>query len=178
MDRRFLVFSLAAAGLAGPALAQTAATRPAGAAPAAGMGPAEMDHAKKTAAVGMLSLQTSDIALGKASNAKVKEFAQFEHDEQTTIAEILKSMDPSTASMQPDDKGMAMISKLKEAKAGAAFDRDYVAGQIEGHQMLLAIQEDYLKAGKDMHHMAVVKLARGMIKEHLVLLGDLKKAIG
>ncbi|MGA0593619.1 hypothetical protein [Enterovirga sp. CN4-39] len=54
-----------------------------------------------------VALQTSNIALQKASNAKVQEFAQFEHDEQTTIAESLKSMDPSRASAKPDEQGMA-----------------------------------------------------------------------
>jgi hypothetical protein len=36
-----------------------------------------------------------DLALEKAHRAKIKEFAKFEHDEQTTVAEFLKTMDPS-----------------------------------------------------------------------------------
>lgn len=173
MDRRHLVLSLAMAGIAGPALAQTATTMPAGQ-----MGKAEMEHSRRTAMAGMASLQMADIGLSKASDDDVKEFAKFEHDEQTTIAEILKSMDPSLASAKPDDKAMAMIAKLKEAKSGKAFDRDFVMGQIDGHKMLLDIQEDYLKVGKDMHHVAITKLARGMIKEHLAILDDLRKAMG
>lgn len=34
------------------------------------------------------------------------------------------------------------------------------------------------KNGKDVHHAAIAKLARGMIKEHIADLTDLKKALG
>lgn len=187
MDRRVLIMSLAAAGVAGPAFAQATAPMsgsagmPAAgsAAPAGGMAPmsqAEMDYGMKTAMAGTAALMMADIGLEKATNARVKEFAKFEHDEQTTVAEILKSMNPNMQPPKPDAKAAAAIDKLKGMKAGAEFDRAFVQGQTEGHEMLLAIQEDYLKTGKNREVMNVAKLARGMIKEHLVLLGDLKKA--
>lgn len=173
MDRRSILVSLAAMAAAGPALAQ--ATMPAGPGP---MGPAEMEHARKTAMTGAVALQTSDIALDKARGAKVKEFAKFEHDEQTTVAEILKSMDPSMTPPAPDPKMADMVQKLKAMKAGRGFDRAYIAGQIEGHQMLLQIQEEYLAGGKNREHLSIAKLVRGMVKEHLTLLADLNKAAG
>lgn len=172
MDRRMMVVALAATALA------AGATRQASAQGAPAMGEAEMDHAKKTAMVGAVALMTSDVALTKARNVKAKEFAQFEHDEQTTVAEILKSMNPSMTVPSPDPKMAEMVTKLKGMQSGAAFDKAYVAGQIEGHEMLLKIQDDYLKAGKDVAYMGVAKLVRGMVKEHLVLLSDLRKAVG
>ena len=36
----------------------------------------------------------ANLALEKAHGEKVKEFAKFERDEQTTVAAILKTMDP------------------------------------------------------------------------------------
>ena len=165
MDRRLILLGLAA-GAVTPALAQAPSP----------MGQPEMEHAKNTAMVGAVALQTSEIALEKARNAKVKEFAKFEQDEQTTIAEILKSMDPSMAKPMPDPKMADMIGKMKAMQAGPAFDKAYVVAQIDGHQMLLKIQEDYIKVGKNVAHVAVAKLARGMVKEHLVLLEDLRKA--
>lgn len=182
MDRRLILAWAAAAVAAGPALAQTggsAVPMGAGTAPAAGakMGNAEVAHAQKTAIAGAATLQTSDVALQKARNAKVKEFAKFERDEQITIAEILKAMDPSLGSAKPDAKMADVIQKMTAMQPGAEFDKAYVMNQIEGHQMLLAIQEDYLKAGANREHVAIAKLARGMIKEHLTLLGDLQKAM-
>ncbi|WP_244477183.1 DUF4142 domain-containing protein [Methylobacterium sp. Leaf125] len=159
---------------------------------AAAMGEAEAKHAADTTTVGLLALQTSQIALKKAQNPKVKEFAQLEVAEQETIADVLKSMrDQSTpASGQVkaptadtvqsnlDAKGKAMVEKLQKADAGPAFDREYVQSQIEGHQQLLEIQEAYLKTGKDRENLNVTKLMRGQIKEHQMLLQDMHKQLG
>jgi putative membrane protein len=60
-----------------------------------------------------------------------------------------------------------------ERMSGKDFQKAYVNAQIEGHQKLLRIQEDYLASGKDVGHMNVAKLTRGQIKEHLQLLADL-----
>ncbi|WP_238179944.1 DUF4142 domain-containing protein [Methylobacterium oxalidis] len=158
---------------------------------AAAMGEAEAKHAADTSTAGLMSLETSRIALKKAQNPKVKEFAQFEVAEQETIADVLKSMrDQSTpASGQVkapsaevtqtnlDAKGKQMVEKLQKAEAGA-FDREYVQGQIQGHQQLLQIQETYLKSGKDRENLNVTKLMRGQIKEHLALLQDIEKQLG
>ena len=170
MDRRHLVFAGLAVAAAGPAFAQTSPT------PAGAMGAPEMDHAQRTLMVGSLALDTSKIALQKAQDEDVKEFAKFETDEQTTVAEILKTMDPSLMP-KPDPKHAEMIQKLQAAKAGPAFDKDYLNGQIDGHRQLLAIQDDYLKAGKNREHTAIAKLVRGMVKEHLVLLDDIKNGM-
>lgn len=182
MDRRLIILGAAAGLAAGPVLAQTggsAVPMGGGAAPAAGakLGQPEVEHRTKTAIAGATALQTSDIALKKATNAKVKQFAQFEHDEQTTIADVLKAMDPSMGAARPDGKMADMLQKMTAMQPGADFDKAYVTGQIEGHQTLLAIQEDYLKVGGNREHVAIAKLALGMIKEHLALLADLQKTM-
>ena len=175
MDRRILLTLIGSAGAALPAFAQNAATggaAPAG--PAGGpMGKAEADHAARTGMAGAASLKVADIGLEKASNARVKQFAQFEHDEQTTVAAILASMDPSLKPM-PDPKMEPTIERLSKMKAGKAFDA-FIEAQTEGHGQLLAIQEDYLKIGRDRETVNATKLVRGMVKEHLALLADLKK---
>ena len=191
MERRHVVASFAAA-LTFPAIAakaqqsmQQPSQESAANAPGRGaaMGDAEMQHMKRTQTVGSLSLAMSRVALKKSDDEDVKEFAQFEVAEQETIADILKSMQmgivsgtlkpPSDSEVEAnlDDKGKAMFEKLQQAKAGAAFDREYIIGQMDGHKQLVQIQEDYLKAGKNPEAVAVAKLARGMIKEHLTSWG-------
>lgn len=176
MDRRLILVGLASV-IGGSAFAQGSAvpmrggTAPAGGAP---LGTLEVEHGSKTAIAGAAALESSNIALKKAANAKVKQFAQFEHDEQTTIAEILKMMDPSLGTAKPDGKMADVIQRLN-GMSGGDFDKAYVAAQIEGHNVLLAIQEDYIKTGRNREHMGIAKLARGQIKEHLVLLSDLQK---
>jgi putative membrane protein len=144
MDRRLVLTGLAAAA-ATPVLAQTT-TQPAptssgttqsGSMPSGhmnmAMGEAEMKHMRDTMMAGMVALETSRIALEKARNDQVKQYAQFEKDEQEGIAEVLKSMmDPASTSsampmpMQLQGEDAAMVQKMRGMQAGAEFDRMYV----------------------------------------------------
>jgi putative membrane protein len=157
---------------------------------AAAMGQAEAEHVEQTLAGGTVALQTSEIALQKAQNPNVKQFAQFERDEQTTLAEVLRSWQEPAATAStaaprgagasaptiPQDKA-DMMQALQQAKPGPEFDRMYIQGQIQGHQELLQIQERYLRSSRNREHGNVAKLARGHIKEHLTMLQDIQKEI-
>ncbi|MFE1600996.1 DUF4142 domain-containing protein [Methylobacterium sp. ID0610] len=195
MNRRLALTALASAiavpSMIGMAFAQNAPSSASQATGNAGarIGEAEAKYVSDTLAAGSLALATSRVALTKAKDDDVKQFARFEIAEQETIADVLKAMrdqaTPATGQVRPpaepevtgqiDQKGKAMLEKLEQAKAGSAFDRDYVRGQIEGHQALLKIQEAYLSGGKDRETLSVAKLARGQIKEHLTLLADIEK---
>src|SRR3954469_12886209 len=205
MDRRHLLAGLAGLPFATAAFAQTAqpqspAAQTGGAAGgvygtagvtnantgAPSLGQAEQQWLQQTMMVGSVALQTSEIALEKAEDEDVKQFAKFEADEQKGVAEVLRSMmEPAgTASAgagpQPDAKHTEMIQKLQQAKPGDAFDKDYVQGQIQGHQDLLQIQENFLRnAGTAGHREAtnVAKLARSRIQEHIEKLQDLDSAL-
>jgi putative membrane protein len=102
-----------------------------------------------------------------------KKFANYEIAEQSTIAEILKSMGAVPPKMT--HKQMTMIAKAKDGKAGAEFDKTYVADQIEGHKDLLKIQETYIDKGKDAGAVGLAKLARAQIKEHIDMLETIQK---
>jgi uncharacterized protein (DUF305 family) len=163
-----------------------------GAAAQGAMGRAETEHMERTMKLGAAALATSRIALEKAANERVKMFAQFEVAEQETIADILKSMQRADVTVtgsiakpadqevraQLDDIGRRMVEQLDRAQRGAAFDREYVQGQIAGHRGLLEAQEEYLRTGRNREHVSVAKLARGMIKEHLALLEMMQRELG
>jgi putative membrane protein len=167
------------------------------------MAQAEVQHLQQTLAAGTVALQTSEIALQKAQSARVKQFAQFERDEQTTIAEVLRSIQEpaatassgaaaaascaaassgdaraaSTAPEIPADKAK-MMEDLQQAKGGAEFDRLYVQGQLQGHQELLQTQERYLQANsRNREQTNIAKLARGRIQEHISLLQEIQKEL-
>jgi predicted outer membrane protein len=181
MNRRFL---LVAAGFAGatPAAAQTGSAAPMGGAtaPATGarLGNLEVEHGKKTTIAGAATLETSKIALAKASDPRVKQFAQFEFDEQTTLAGVLEAYDPSYGAARPDARMSSTIQALVGMGAGPDFDKAYVKSQIEGHKLLIEIQEDYLKTGSNRERVAIAKMTRGVIKEHLALLDQIQAALG
>ena len=189
MDRRHMIAGLAAAAAAAPALAQTqtapipVSPSPAPTAGAAaggqGMGQAEQQWLQQTMTAGAAALQTSQIALEKAQDDDVKAFAKFEVEEQKGLAEVLQSMmEPgttasTTAMPKLEGKHAELVQKLQQAKAGDAFDKEYLKGQVEGHRELLQIQETLIKSNtKNREAMNVAKLARGHIREHLEVLAD------
>lgn len=155
------------------------------------MGEAETRHATMTMKVGALSLATSRIAEKKETGPMVAQFAMFEVAEQETIADVLNSMKRSASAAKGamtkpteaevmemlDADGKRMVEKL-QGLSGTEFSKMYVTAQVEGHQKLLDIQEDYLKVGENRENLNVAKLARGQIKEHLKLLADIKSEMG
>jgi putative membrane protein len=163
----------------------------------AGMGQqqseADRQYVQQTLAAGTVALQASNFALTKAQHPRVKQFANFEVAEQNTLADVLHSFaDPATtastsagaqsaASTAPElpQKDAAAMEQMSRAQPGAAFDKDYVAMQIQGHQELLSIQERYLQSNPgNREAMNVAKLARGQIKQHLALLEDMQRELG
>lgn len=152
---------------------------------------AEAQYVMQALAAGTVSLQASNFAVTKAQNPRVKQFAEFEIGEQNTLADVLHSLaDPSAtastgarqaASTAPELSQAAsqMMERLSRAQPSPAFDREYVAGQIQGHQELLAIQERYLQGGAQSRELAsIARLARGQIQQHLAVLQEIQAELG
>ena len=174
-----------------PAPSQAPAAAPATSATPAGKAPQlsamRQTHIKDTMAVGSLSLMLSRIAAPKVNTAALKQFTGFEIAEQETIASILKAIQngeapngsipsPSDAEVMQnlDDAGKSAVEKLRAMRAGWEFDREYLRAEVDGHNKLLQIQQAYLQSPDDLDETNVAKLAQGMIKEHLALLGDMQ----
>jgi len=117
----------------------------------------------KIAMLGTASLQTSQLALSKASNAEVKMFAKFEAAEQETMGKILKDM--GTMVPAPGAEGKAMFAKLQSLN-GAAFDAAFMQGQVDTHIKLKDAVTSLMNAtsSKDVKH--VTSLALTSIQEH------------
>jgi putative membrane protein len=187
MNRRLLLASIATLATT-RVLAQTNAPVPNGAPqPAPGLTSAQQKHINDTMAVGSLSLMLSRIAQAKANHLRLKQFVEFEIAEQETVADVLKALEtnvaPTGSIKAPTDaevmqnldaEGKAAVEKLRNLRAGAEFDREYIRYEVEGHRKLLDIQEAYLKSPDNLDETNVAKLARGMIKEHLTLLADME----
>jgi predicted outer membrane protein len=155
---------------------------------------ADAQYIQQTLAAGTVSLQQSNFAHTKAENPRVKQFAEFEIGEQNILADVLHSQsDPSTtastastgaaaaASTAPvlSDRDAQIMERFSRAQPGAAFDKDYVTAQIQGHRNLLAIQERYIQSGSQSRELVnVARLARGQIQEHLAKLETLQQEVG
>jgi predicted outer membrane protein len=178
MNRRDAFTLVAAASLLPASLSAAQAqaqAQPTGAQP--GTGTQEAKYVTDTLMAGSSSLETSRVAISKATNPMVKRFAQFESAEQETIAQVLKDRANMADNAKPkmEAEGKAPIDKLHDVKTGPDFDKAYVEAQLEGHQRLLQIQEAYLSNGKDQAHRIIATMARGHIKEHLANLEMIRK---
>lgn len=131
-----------------------------------------------TLQVGSLSLQTSELALQRAANPFVRQFAGFERDEQLTIAQVLMDM-PSPPPAPLDPTSQSILQSLA-ATYGPQFDATYVADQMQAHQQLLNIQQTFLQnqrsIGTDAVHIAM--LARTVIMMHIAMLQDIQQRLG
>jgi putative membrane protein len=162
------------------ALALLTALASAGAAQAQPMGHAvgpltrgDQRYALDTLRAGSAALRTSQLALRSAADPMVRQFAEMEAREQTTVAQIIRELSGAGAPPPPDPRMAAMEAQLMRLR-GPAFDRMYVQGQIEGHTTLLRIQEDYIRGGRNRHMQHIAMLSRGQILDHLTVLRHLQ----
>ncbi len=175
-DRRSIIAGLALVAATPGAIAQTRRQTP------AELGAAPMDFAGvKTAPqffMGVLgpaelSLSTSQVAVQKATQKNAHEFAGFELGEAITVNMVLKDIGAAAPAMTA--QGKATIETIKTAGKGAAFDRAYIAFQLENHEFLRDLADAYLhnSAGssdpmeKQGRHLAMLMLA--VFKEHVAI---------
>src|SRR4051812_40111845 len=167
MNRRHAFMGIALAGAAqGNAFAQTGTVRTL----------SGSEHTAKSLMAGTLAKQTSELALQRAQQQKVKQFASFEIAEQTAMAQVLT--DVANPRPVPLDAGHEAVLKSLQSLSGVAFDRAYVQGQIQGHEELLLVQDGYLadnNRSTDGQHIAV--LARMVIQQHLTMLRELQQML-
>ncbi len=120
-----------------------------------------------------LSLVTSQMAVSKASNKNAKEFAGFELEEAKSVTAVLKDLGTAVPGM--DAKAQATLNKIKSAAKGMDFDKAYIQAQLENHEFLRDLAQNYLKnsAGKtgpaenQGRHLATLALAT--FKEHVAI---------
>jgi predicted outer membrane protein len=140
------------------------------------MGPAEERHARDTLMIGAVALETSRIALSRASRPLVRQFAEFEVEENSTLAQILGELTGMTPP-PPAPADRRLIERLQRARA-PQLDREYLLGQIDGHRRALEVQERYSSNGRNRHHRHIAMLARGRIREHLRELDIIQRVRG
>lgn len=119
---------------------------------------------------GTLSLMGSEMALTKATDADVKEFANFEATEQRAVAEILKNMGFKVPADL--DANSRAILREHEVATGADFDKVYARAQLKSHQDLLVLMESLLQNSKsgakdEFAARQVATLATAAVKEHI-----------
>lgn len=164
------------AGRAFPLTADTGGgAQPAGGAPAA---PGQMTDAN-IAAVASASnqdeIQTSQIALQKATRPEVRQFAQRMVDEHTRVEQEMRQA-LQAKGMQPQDNALsqqmkqtmsAALQQLQTA-SGAAFDQAYIAHQVQSHQATLqALQTQLIPNARDPQLKQMLQAVQPAVQGHL-----------
>jgi putative membrane protein len=187
---------------AAPALAQSAAAPansalPPAAPPNATVGPmprtgsvAALPHAgttlsetdqtfiKKAAEGGIAEVQLAQTAQQKTENDQVKQFAQRMIDDHTKnnqqLVEVATSLGvtPPTEPDAMQQKAAARLASL----SGAKFDRAYVHNQIHDHEMMLKLLQNEASNGENPQLKSFADQTLPIIKEHLALAEQLRKA--
>lgn len=101
-------------------------------------------------------IESSKLALTKASSDDVKAFAQMMVDDHTKAGEDFKAAlekVQTTSATEPSGKPMdakqqAMMDELKAAD-GDAFEAKYIAMQTEAHRQAVALFSAYANSGDD-----------------------------
>ena len=128
-----------------------------------------------------LSLATSKMAVTKATNKNAKEFAGFELGEAVAVTGVLKDLGTPVPAM--DAKAKALLAKIESTPAGPEFDKVYIKAQLENHEFLRDLAQNYIGKGKlagaaenQGRHLATLSLA--VFKEHVAITARIRKELG
>ena len=121
-----------------------------------------------------MSLSTSQLGVERVTNRDAHEFAGFELGEAITVNMVLKDILTGAPSMDKSAE-TALVEKMKGTPKGSAFDRAYIAFQLENHEYLRDLADAYLAnsagasdpAEKQGRHLAALMLA--VFKEHTAI---------
>jgi len=124
---------------------------------------------KKASCAGMAEVKSSEIALQKASQDKVKQFAQRMIDDHSKANKELselasrKGWKPETAI---EDKAQKEIDKLN-GMSGQEFDKAYMECQVKAHEMAVKMFRQESESGQDADLKSWAAKTLPTLEEHL-----------
>jgi predicted outer membrane protein len=148
----------------------------------------DSDLVRQTRAISALSLLASREGIARLSIPRIKAFANSETVEQETIWAVLRSLadgafednsaPPSNSELEQYLVPLAqqMLQNLRKTD-GTGFAREYFLLEVNVHQQLLRIQEDYIRVGTNKHFISICRLLDVLVREHLVYLDDIKNNV-
>lgn len=164
------VFTLAAS----TTMAQGTATTLPGAATAtskdAKLSRADAGFLKDAALAGMAEVESSQLALQKATDPTVKSFAQKMVDDHTKANEELKALAQSKGVELPDEPSLMQKGKLKALSTadGADFDKRYAENMgVEAHADTVKLFQKAAKDAKDPDVKAFAANKLPTLQDHL-----------
>lgn len=156
---------VATALAAAPAMAQT--TAPATNPPAAGQNVNAAEFVSKAANSDMFEIQSSQLALTKTQDSRIRDFAQHMVQDHTAASDKLKAAaQGQTIPTTLDQEHTQMLQQLQQA-SGNDFNRSYVQMQISGHQKAVSLFETYAQNGDNAQLKQFAQQTVPTLQQHL-----------
>jgi putative membrane protein len=123
----------------------------------------------KAAQSDQTEIQTSQLALQKSTNLKVRQFAEQMIQQHTASTQKLMPIAMKKGVALPKDVGpinRPLVNELSQL-SGAEFDREYMIGQVQAHAGTQATYQSYLREGRDPELKAFATQVLPIVGEHL-----------
>jgi putative membrane protein len=141
---------------------------------------ASSNFIQKVAMSDQFEIESSKLALQKATDPQIKQFAQQMIDEHSKSSDKLKAtLQSAGANMSPpagvtfDAKHQSLMDKLRKA-SGKDFDRLYVQIQRDGHKEAVDLFRKYSKEGQETSLKGFAEETLPVIEKHLQHVEGLK----
>lgn len=144
------------------------------------MGLADTTFTSQAAISGMAEVELGKLAMEKATNAKIKDFAAMMVKDHSKANEELKTIAQSKNIALPAMLDAEHQSKMEElkAKTGTEFDKAYAKAMVEGHQKTLNLMNQGSSELTDNELKAFATKTAPVVKHHLEMItsiqGELK----
>ena len=131
--------------------------------------------ARIAASSNMFEIESSQLALDKATGDDVREFAQHMIDDHTAAGEKMKVAAEADGVVPPAtmaDKEQAQLDKL-EAAGDTDFDAAYVTAQVAAHDEAVALFRDFSENGQESALRSFATETLPTLEEHQSAVHDL-----
>lgn len=123
---------------------------------------------------GNFSLLSSRLAAEKATDPAVQAFAALEASEQEAVAHAFGA----APSDQVTPEHATMLQQMNAMEAGAEFDRQYLAAQMQGHEELRALHSAYAENGSNPMARGASIVGVPAIDSHMSMLRAISNRLG
>ncbi|WP_295770649.1 DUF4142 domain-containing protein [uncultured Mucilaginibacter sp.] len=139
----------------------------------------DAEFAVSAANAGMAEVELSKLALTKATNAKVKEFADMMVKDHTGVNEKLMALAKTKNITLPTTVGADEQKTMADlqAKSGADFDKAYVDVMVKDHKKAVDLFEDGSKDLKDADLKSFATQSLPALKSHLQAIETIEKGV-
>lgn len=115
---------------------------------------------------GMFEIESSNLALQRSKNPRLRQFAQMMVSDHQKAAARLKQAHPHGVAGELDDTHAQIMDRLKAADA-ETFDALYVAEQTVAHQQAVTLFEGYASGGDNRALRAYASETLPTLRAHL-----------